>query len=180
MPERVARLRTPEVRNAILGEQVDRSGLACLPADAASTSCSRWATRPTTSPAPERSVAAIAAREGRSPEEVTYDLMLQRDGTELLYFPLLGYTHGDFDAMGEMLATPGTVLGLGDGGAHCGVLCDASLPTYMLTHWVRDRDRGERLGLEDVVRHADPAHRGAVRLPGPRAGRPRATGPTST
>jgi len=96
-------------------------------------------------------VAAIAAREGRSPEEVTYDLMLQRDGTELLYFPLLGYTHGDFDAMGEMLATPGTVLGLGDGGAHCGVLCDASLPTYMLTHWVRDRDRGERFGLEEVV-----------------------------
>jgi N-acyl-D-aspartate/D-glutamate deacylase len=51
-----------------------------------------------------------------------------------------------------MLRHPSTVLGLGDGGAHCGVLCDASLPTFMLTHWVRDRSRGERLPLEHVVR----------------------------
>jgi N-acyl-D-amino-acid deacylase len=50
-----------------------------------------------------------------------------------------------------MLVHPGTVLGLGDGGAHCGLLCDASLPTYMLTHWVRDRERGARLPLEQAV-----------------------------
>lgn len=150
LPERVARLRTPEVRNAILGERIQRSGLGAYLLSSFQK-LFPLGDPPDYEPGPERSVAAIAAREGRTPEEVTYDLMVQRDGTELLYFPLLGYSHGDFDAMGEMLAHPGTVLGLGDGGAHCGVLCDASLPTYMLTHWVRDRDRGPRFGLEEVV-----------------------------
>ncbi|HUC04643.1 MAG TPA: amidohydrolase family protein, partial [Acidimicrobiales bacterium] len=94
---------------------------------------------------------AIAAREGRSTDEVLYDLMLGRDGRELLYLPLLDYAGGNLDAVREMLTHPATVLGLGDGGAHCGVLCDASLPTFMLSHWARDRHRGEQLPLESVV-----------------------------
>jgi N-acyl-D-aspartate/D-glutamate deacylase len=102
-------------------------------------------------PAPDRSVKAIAEREGRTPQEVTYDLMMADDGRGLLYIPILGYAHGDFGALHDMLVHPGTVLGLGDGGAHCGLLCDASLPTYMLSHWVRDRDRGDRLDLEQAV-----------------------------
>jgi N-acyl-D-aspartate/D-glutamate deacylase len=102
-------------------------------------------------PAPDRSVTAIAEREGRSPEEVTYDLMMADDGRGLLYIPILGYAHGDFGALHDMLVHPGSVLGLGDGGAHCGLLCDASLPTYMLTHWARDRSRGPRLGVEQAV-----------------------------
>ena len=150
LPERVARLRTPEVRDAILSERVERSGFGAYLLSSFHK-LFPLGDPPDYEPAPERSVAAIAAREGRTPEEVTYDLMLGRDGTELLYFPLLGYTDGDFGALGEMLARDDTVLGLGDGGAHCGVLCDASLPTYMLTHWVRDRSRGERFTLEDVV-----------------------------
>ena len=95
----------------------------------------------------------MAAREGRDPLEVTYDLMLRRGGHELLYLPLLGYVNGSLDDIGEMLRHPGTVLGLGDGGAHCGVLCDASLPTFMLTHWARDRSRGDTLPVEQVVAH---------------------------
>jgi N-acyl-D-amino-acid deacylase len=102
-------------------------------------------------PAPERSVAAMAAAQGRPADEVLYDLMLQRDGKELLYLPLLDYAAGNLDAVREMLVHPATVLGLGDGGAHCGVLCDASLPTFMLTHWARDRHRGEKLPVEQVV-----------------------------
>jgi N-acyl-D-aspartate/D-glutamate deacylase len=98
-------------------------------------------------------VAAIAAREDRPVLEVMYDLMLRHDGTELLYLPILGYAGGGLDAIEEMLNHPATVLGLGDGGAHCGVLCDASLPTFMLTHWTRDRDRGGRLSIEQVVHH---------------------------
>ncbi len=150
LPERVEQLRRPEVRDAILGERIERSGFGAFLLSSFHK-LFPLGDPPDYEPAPERSVAAIAAREGRTPEEVTYDLMLGRDGTELLYFPLLGYSDGDFDALGEMLARDDTVLGLGDGGAHCGILCDASLPSYMLTHWVRDRSRGERFALEDVV-----------------------------
>ncbi|HZA00400.1 MAG TPA: amidohydrolase family protein, partial [Acidimicrobiales bacterium] len=148
--ERIARLRTPEVREAILGEEVAPAGIAAF-------LTSSWhklfplGDPPDYEPPPEASIAAIAARQGRDPRAVAYDLMLEDDGHTLLYLPLLGYTHGDFGALREMLVHPGTVLGLGDGGAHCGLLCDASLPTYMLSHWARDRSRGERLGLEQAV-----------------------------
>ncbi|HPG14050.1 MAG TPA: amidohydrolase family protein [Microthrixaceae bacterium] len=150
LAERVAQLRTPERREAILSEEVTRSGFGAYLLSSFQK-LFPLGDPPDYEPAPERSVAAIAAREGRRPEEVTYDLMLGRDGTELLYFPMLGYSHGDFEAMREMLDRDDTVLGLGDGGAHCGILCDASLPTYMLTHWSRDRDRGARFNLEQVV-----------------------------
>jgi N-acyl-D-amino-acid deacylase len=148
--ERIERLRRPEVRRAILDERPALEGVA-------SFLMSAWhklfllGDPPDYEPAPDRSVAAIAARQGRRPEEVTYDLMLEDGGHALLYLPLLGYTHGDFEALREMLVRPGTVLGLGDGGAHCGILCDASLPTYMLSHWARDRSRGERLGIDQAV-----------------------------
>src|SRR6202023_2326271 len=99
----------------------------------------------------DMSVAAIAEREGRPAEEVLYDLMLAHDGRELLMFALLGYSYGNLDDMREMILHPNAVLGLSDGGAHCGVICDASIPTFMLSHWARDRDRGERLPLELVV-----------------------------
>ncbi len=150
LPARVAELRTRERRDAILSERVERSGFGAYLLSSFQK-LFPLGDPPDYEPAPERSVAAIAVREGRSPEEVTYDLMLGREGTELLYFPMLGYAHGDFDAMRTMLDRDDTVLGLGDGGAHCGILCDASLPTYMLTHWARDRERGERFGVEQVV-----------------------------
>jgi N-acyl-D-aspartate/D-glutamate deacylase len=103
-------------------------------------------------PAPETSVAAVAAREGRRPEEVVYDWLLERDGRQLLFAPLANYVDGNFDALREMMLHPRTVLGLSDGGAHCGLICDASMPTFLLTHWVRDRKRGERIALEEAVR----------------------------
>ena len=70
----------------------------------------------------------------------------------MLLLPVLNFSRGNHDAIHEMLEHPDTLLGLADGGAHCGVICDASNPTYMLTHWVRDRTRGPRLSLERVVR----------------------------
>jgi N-acyl-D-aspartate/D-glutamate deacylase len=79
--------------------------------------------------------------------------MLDNDGRNFLYFPFLNYSAGDFDAIHTMLEHPLAVVGLGDGGAHCGVICDASTPTYLLTHWVRDRRRGARLPIEQVVAH---------------------------
>lgn len=103
-------------------------------------------------PGPERSIAAIAAREGRDPAEVCLDHLLLRDGRELLYYPLLNYTGGDFEVIREQLDSPNTVLSLSDGGAHCGLICDASTPSYLLTHWARDRSRGPTLPLQKVVR----------------------------
>jgi N-acyl-D-aspartate/D-glutamate deacylase len=150
LAERVARLRTPEVRAAILGEQPRPGGFVEL-LRANLHKLFPLGDPPDYEPAPERNVVALAAAQGRSTDEVLYDLMLQRDGTELLYLPLLDYAHGNLDAVREMLVHPATVLGLGDGGAHCGVLCDASLPTFMLTHWARDRSRGEQLAVETVV-----------------------------
>jgi N-acyl-D-amino-acid deacylase len=149
--ERLARLRDPDVRRAMVEERPDVTGIAAFITSA-------WhklfplGDPPEYEPPPEASVQAIAGREHRTPQEVTYDLMTADDGRGLLYIPILGYAGGDFGALHEMLEHPGTLLGLGDGGAHCGLLCDASLPTYMLSHWVRDRDRGPRLGLEQVVR----------------------------
>ena len=70
----------------------------------------------------------------------------------MLFAPLANYVDGNFDALREMMLHPRTVLGLSDGGAHCGLICDASMPTYLLTHWVRDRTRGERIPLEHAVR----------------------------
>jgi N-acyl-D-amino-acid deacylase len=103
-------------------------------------------------PGPERSIAGLARTNGRPPLEVAYDAMLEDEGQGLLYFPILNYSDGDLDAVRQMLLHPRAALGLGDGGAHCGVICDASMPTFMLTHWTRDRWRGERLELEWVVK----------------------------
>jgi N-acyl-D-aspartate/D-glutamate deacylase len=103
-------------------------------------------------PVPDASIAARAKREGRDPEELLYDLLLTHNGRELLLRPLLGYSRFTQDPIREMVENPATALGLGDGGAHVGAICDASIETYMLTHWVRDRSRGERLPLELVVR----------------------------
>lgn len=103
-------------------------------------------------PAAEDSVAAQAKREGRNPAEIVYDMLMEKDGRGYIYLPLLNYARFNFDHIHEMMQHPATVLSLSDGGAHCGVICDASFPTYMLTHWVRDRARGPRLPLEQVVR----------------------------
>jgi N-acyl-D-aspartate/D-glutamate deacylase len=151
LAERMARLTDPEVRRRILGDQAETE----LPIVAFIAQSFHklfpLGDPPDYEPVPEKSVAAIAKREGRSPEEVAYDLLLEREGRELLYFPLLNYSSGDFETIREMLLHPHTVLGLSDGGAHCGIICDASMPTFMLTHWARDRKRGEGLPLEWVV-----------------------------
>lgn len=152
LEERLAALRTPEVRGEILAEERELVGPEAF-LFGNLHKLFPLGDPPQYEPDPETSVAAVAEREGRKPLEVAYDLMLQRGGKELLYLPILGYANGGLWAIDEMLRHPGTVLGLGDGGAHCGVLCDASLPTFMLTHWARDRDRGKTMPVEDVVAH---------------------------
>jgi N-acyl-D-amino-acid deacylase len=150
LAERIVELRRPEVREAILSETSPAS-----PVDAVIGTdldvLFPIGEPPDYEPAPERSIAAIAAREGHAPEAVLYDVMLGHDGRELVMKALLGYSYGNLDDMREMILHPNAALGLSDGGAHCGAICDASIPTFMLTHWARDRDRGEKLPLELVV-----------------------------
>ena len=102
-------------------------------------------------PRAEDSVAALAARTGQRPDAVVYDMLMEREGRGYIYLPLLNYARFNFDHIHEMMNHPATVLSLSDGGAHCGVICDASFPTYMLTYWARDRVRGETLPLEKIV-----------------------------
>jgi N-acyl-D-aspartate/D-glutamate deacylase len=102
-------------------------------------------------PGPEQSIAALAEKAGVDPARFAYDLMLRNDGKGMIYLPILGYANGDLEDIKTMMLHPAAVFSLSDGGAHCGLICDASVPTYLLTHWVRDRKRGDRIPLEDIV-----------------------------
>ncbi|HEY3485270.1 MAG TPA: amidohydrolase family protein, partial [Ilumatobacteraceae bacterium] len=101
-------------------------------------------------PDPSSSIAARAARDGREPIDLAYDILVADEGRSFLYLPSLNYADGNLDAVGEMLAHPYTVPGLGDGGAHVGTICDGSFPTTLLAHWGRDRPNG-RLPLPFLV-----------------------------
>jgi N-acyl-D-aspartate/D-glutamate deacylase len=100
----------------------------------------------------ETSVYAMAQVEGQSSLGMLYDLMLQEEGQQLLYFPIYNYTDMNFDAVHTMMTHPRAMMGLSDGGAHVGTICDSSFSTYLLTYWVRDRTSGPKLALEEAVR----------------------------
>jgi N-acyl-D-amino-acid deacylase len=148
--ELIAALRSPEVRRSIESWEPDEAARERM--DNAFTNTYTLGSPPEYEPGPERSLAAIAASSGRSAYSVAYDAMLEEDGRGLLYVPILNYSDGDLEAARQMLQHPRSAAGLGDGGAHCGVICDASQPTFMITHWTRDRTRGDRLPLEWVVK----------------------------
>jgi N-acyl-D-aspartate/D-glutamate deacylase len=150
LKERVAKLRQGEVRAAILRETAsatddplffkpnyDKIYLLGNPPDYEQPK--------------ENALGARARALGKQPEELAYDAMLSDEGRGMLYVPFLNYIDGNLDATREMLTDPNAVPGLSDGGAHCGIICDASFPTYLLTHWTRDRTRGEKLSIPFVV-----------------------------
>mgnify|MGYP001556818935 FL=1 len=145
-------VRDPEFRARIIGYEPDEPTAKRIARASAQTYV--LGDPPDYEPGYEKSLAGIAEATGRSPLDVAYDAMLENDCEGLLYVPVLGYSNGNLDHVREMLMHPRSAVGLADGGAHCSVICDASMPTYMLTHWTRDRDRdrGERLPLEFVVR----------------------------
>ncbi|HEX3460808.1 MAG TPA: amidohydrolase family protein [Acidimicrobiales bacterium] len=149
--ELIEALRRPEIRESIESWIPPTPGsLARM--EQAYRSTFALGSPPEYEPGPERSLAGIAAASGRSPLEVAYEAMLEDGGQGLLYVPILNYSNGDLEPARDMLFHPRSVAGLADGGAHCGVICDASQPTFMLTHWTRDRVRGERLPLEWMVK----------------------------
>lgn len=102
-------------------------------------------------PEPSDSLAALAAAQGTSALELAYDALMERGGEGMIYFPLFNYATGSLDPLHTLHGHPNTRFGLADGGAHCGAICDAGMPTFMLTHWARDRRRGPRLPLEHMV-----------------------------
>jgi N-acyl-D-aspartate/D-glutamate deacylase len=155
--EQLARLRDPETRRKILSEEASKRLLDVLP-PLSRQIATRWDNMfelgdpPDYEPPPERSIAALAAKAGQDPASYCYDFLVGTDGERMLYFPVTNYVTGDLSVVREMNMDKATVLGLSDGGAHCGVICDASTPSFMLTHWARDRKRGEGLPLEFVVK----------------------------
>jgi N-acyl-D-aspartate/D-glutamate deacylase len=153
--EQRRRLRDPETRRKILADTPSDAEIAKLAQfrQLITTRFDRFFTMgnpPDYEPGPEKSVEAIAARTGKSPDEVAYDYMLE-DG-QYLYFPVVNYVTGDHEPIREMLNDPACLLGLSDGGAHCTSIVDAGVPSYMLSHWGRDRSRGPRLPLEMLVK----------------------------
>ena len=160
LEERVARMRNPELRARILAETSDKIAgdgtpippladyfLANLPKLA--MRIYPMAARPDYEPALDRCLAAEAARAGVPVLAHVYDSLLADGGKALLYFPIYNNTGMNLDVVREMLTHPRALVGLGDGGAHVGTVCDASMPTYLLTHWARDRANG--LPLQRVV-----------------------------
>ena len=154
--ERAAALHDPERRARILAEPTQDPALRARLNNYARI----YKLTPDYEPAPEDSVLRQAQRLHREPEDLCYDWMLEEGGRAILNRPLLNYADGNLDAIREMVTHPHTLMGLSDGGAHVGYICDASAPTHMLTHWARDRARGGLLPVEFVIKRlaADNAH----------------------
>ena len=151
LDELVRRLRQPEVRDALLAEEPQTKQASAAYLATAWHQMYRLGAEPDYEPTRESSALAVAEREGRAPQAVVLDWLLADDGRAFLFSPLGSYVNHDHEAIREMLLHPASIAGLSDGGAHCGLICDASFPTYLLTHWTRDRTRGELLPIEHVV-----------------------------
>ncbi|MEE4382994.1 MAG: amidohydrolase family protein [Pseudomonadales bacterium] len=153
LEEKVRALRDPAFREKLLAERMEWDPQHVLVHFLMSSYHKMFALGdpPDYEPAPEDSVAARAAREGRRPEELLLDLLVEKDGRNLLYFPIMNYTRGSLDDVRAMMGHPHTLFGLSDAGAHCGTLCDASFPTTTLVHWGRDRTRGEGFALPWLI-----------------------------
>lgn len=150
--ERAQRLRDPELKRAILTEDFNPKSPLMKTVVNDFHKLYPMASPMDYEPTYEASVAGLAERQGVSPMELAYDLLTDGDGEQIFFFPLVNYGDGNCDTISEMMRHPHTLVGLGDGGAHCGAICDASMPTTMITHWARDRSRGEQLPLEWLVR----------------------------
>lgn len=160
--ERVARMRNPEFRTKLLAEKTDRvagDGSSIPPladhllaqVDMVAKRLYRLGETPNYEPDPRTCLFAEAASSGRGTLETIYDAMLEEDGKALLYFPLYNFTGLNLDVVHQMLTHPLALPGLSDGGAHVGTICDASFPTFLMTHWARDRERG-KIPLEKLIK----------------------------
>jgi N-acyl-D-amino-acid deacylase len=154
LAERVRKLRDPAIRARILAEpsgppSADDPFSALFGYEP--ERIFRLEAVPDYEPGPEKSLAAHARSRGLEPLPLLYDLLLEDEGRRLLLYPVANYHGGDHAVAHAMLAHPASLVGLSDGGAHSGLICDAGLSTFLLTHWVRDRTRGPRFPVEWIV-----------------------------
>ncbi len=151
LSQKVERMRDPAFRSKVLADQANMTkSLTGL--------VSRFdkmfplGDPPNYEPTPDESIAALAKAKGVSPQEYAYDALLAQDGKALLFVPVASYTQVNLDILHEQLSHSRTTASLSDGGAHVASISDASFTSFMLTHWVKGRTRGERLPLEEVIR----------------------------
>ncbi|MEE2663024.1 MAG: amidohydrolase family protein [Myxococcota bacterium] len=155
--QRLAKMREPERRARILAEQPPDSPTMLILGPALNSTFA-MEDGPVFEPESSESIGARAQAAGVDPMHLLYDVMCdlaersETGRTRMMAVFFVGYADGDLEAVGEMMRDSSSVVGLADGGAHCSMICDASLPTFVLAHWVRDRSRGERLSIEHAIK----------------------------
>ena len=152
LEERVSIMKTEEFREKLLNEE----GVSINPlVDEIVTSYGKMfklGEPANYEPDPKDSFESLANSSNMTAEEIAYDAILEKEGRALIYHPLFNYQTGDLSLVEKMLKHPYTISGLGDAGAHCGAISDASFPTTLVQHWSRDRSRGDKLPLEKVIK----------------------------
>jgi N-acyl-D-aspartate/D-glutamate deacylase len=157
LDERVRRMSDPETRQRILSEDPKKDSTFPLFHRLSFDFMFRFGNPPNYQPKKEDSIAAIAAREGRTPQEVAYDILIEDGGTGFIYTPLGNYAYHDLSVSETTLADRNCIMGLGDGGAHVAFILDAGYQTWLLTHWGRDQKRWD---IPELIRRltSDTAH----------------------
>lgn len=151
LAERVAKMREPEFRAKLLAEQPEDTNPTTLMLIAAFRGAYQWDDAPNYEPQRDDRVDARAEAAGLTLDEYAYDALLQHDGRAVFYLPAANYTEGNLKSVRTMLGHPNTLMALADGGAHYGLICDASFPTYFLQRWVRDAAPDEAIDLPDAI-----------------------------
>jgi N-acyl-D-aspartate/D-glutamate deacylase len=152
LAERLVALRDPARKARILSETPSRGFERLFKTMADGQKLWLMQDPPDYEPAPEDSMKSRAAASGRETWAYIYDVMLEQEGGTIFYTPFANYAENNLDCCREMILHQNTIMGLGDGGAHVGTICDASFITSLLTHWGRDRTRGEQIDLETLVK----------------------------
>ena len=152
LAEKVAAMRDPAFRARLIAEPPDKGHPFINSLAGAYHKMYAIVDEVNYEPDPATSLGARAKALGVNPDELVYDALIADEGRAFLFFPMHNYVEGSLDNVRTMLANPNTLSALSDGGAHVGAICDVSLPTFMLTHWCRDRTRGPRLDLAETIR----------------------------
>ena len=152
LEEKVVTMRDPKFKKKLLSEQPVSIGNSLVEEITQSfNKMFRLGDPANYEPDPDSSFKAIAKKQNISPQEVAYDCLLEKEGKALIYHPLFNYLPGNLDFVEKMLNHPYSISGLGDAGAHCGAISDASFPTTLIQHWGRDRTRGKKIPLEKLI-----------------------------